>query len=84
MEKGSNEAMYVISLVVLMVSAGHNSLQRTRTQAQMNAHTRAHTDAQSNTFDSLSVSLCLSYPPFGPVQRRYMEVWNTVTLTFWA
>ncbi len=30
MEKGSNEAMYELSPVVLMVSAGHNSLQRTR------------------------------------------------------
>lgn len=34
----SNEAMYVLSLVALMVSAGHNSLLHTRTQTQMSAH----------------------------------------------
>lgn len=38
MEKESNETMYVLSLVVLMESASHNSLQRTRMKAQMNAH----------------------------------------------
>lgn len=71
MEKGSNEAMYELSLVVLMVSAGHNSPQCT--QAQMNApsHTRTHTGAKSNT---LTLSLCESYLPFRPEQRRYMDV----------
>lgn len=69
MEKGSNEAMNVLSLVALMVSAGHNSLQHARMKAQMNAHTAT----QSNTFDSLFVSLCVSYHQFRPVQRRYMD-----------
>lgn len=91
MEKGSNEAMYVLSLVVLMVSGGHNSFQHTCTPAQMNAHLHMRVHARTHrcpelysNLDSFFVSLFESYPPFRPVQRRYMGVWNRVTLTFWV
>lgn len=65
METGSNEAMYALSLVVLMVSAGHNSLQHThaRVRAQMNAHsyvcTYTHTGAPKAILLTLSLSLCV-------------------------
>lgn len=60
-----------------MVSVDHNSLQRARMKAQMNAH--AHTQAPRAILWTLS--LCVSYHPFRPVQRRYMDVLNTMTLT---
>ena len=56
MEKGSNEAMYVLSLVVLMVSAGHNSLRLLRTHAH--THTHTHTPRTPKAI-FLNLSLCL-------------------------
>lgn len=77
MEKGSNEAMYVLSLVVLMVSAGHNSPQRTHMQAQMNAHIHMCAHAQTPKAILSTLSLCLCVCPtlhLGQCRERYMDV----------
>lgn len=76
MENRSNEAMYVLSLVVLMVSAGHNSFQHTRTPAQVNAHSHmhAHTDAQSHTV-IWTPSLCLCVHPTLHLGQCREDIW---------
>ena len=55
MEKGSNQALYMLSLVVLLVSAGHNLLQHTSTKECI--YTRLCTYTQSNT--SVSLFVCV-------------------------
>lgn len=77
--KGVMKPWMCFSPVALMLRAGNNSPQHTHRHEGTNECTC--TDTQSNTSDSLFVPLCVSCHPFRPVQRRYIDVWNRVTLT---
>lgn len=84
METETNETLCVLSPVVLMVSAGHNSLQRTCTPAQMNARSYmcVHVMSTPPFFTPSLPGLCVRHSLYFNQCKEDIRTRSSATLTF--